>query len=273
MADLTESLAVSLAGLYAGKVIKGMPAFWDPNDLLRAEPPARPAKTFMSMHPEHAFTKFLVQFEKHYREAARGSDNHPKGQVADLPFIGGKVLSGERPVVVISQRSYAPRPGSVSLWAMLFPFGPTAPEEYATTPEWKVWRSKYPKYQQVLCGSRAVLSFGLDPDLLVVTDACLPRGCGDERAFLNKFIEALPAPRMILSLGGGAANRLGMEDRWHRLREEQKKGQTIDPSHTTANTSNGVPIVVSPFAWGNNAKDFGGLHFTAAVDETRFVLK
>ena len=267
MTDLIGTLAYSLARLYAGKVAKPRPAVWNPDNLWLKD---RPATTFRSRHPEHAFAKFLTEFEKHYTDAARGAEN--LGSAADLPFIGANVLAGDPPTVVLSQRSYSSQPGSVSLWAMLFPFDDAVSEEYATTREWRSWRSRYPQYQRVICGNRPGLSFGLDPESLVVTDACPPPGCKDEPAFLNEFISALPRPRMVMSLGGDAAKRLNMEDRWRRLRDQQNGGRTIDPREAIGHLQDGVAVVVSPFVFGNNAKDLGGLHFMAAAEATRTLL-
>jgi hypothetical protein len=82
---------------------------------------------------------------------------------------------------------------------------------------------------------------------------------------------------MILSLGKDAADRLDAEDLWIRLRNQQSDQRTIDPRDAIGLLSTGepptrVPVVVSPFVWGNNAKDRGGLHFTAAVKATRAML-
>lgn len=269
MADMTTTMAARLARLYAGAATASTPAIWNPDALLR---PDRPATTFARLNPEHAFAKFVVEFGSQYADAARGRSVAKTDVTADLPFIGSKVLSGEAPVVVLSQRSYSPLPGSVSLWAMLFPFGSSAPREYATTPEWVRWSGKYPAYQQVLCGSAAGASFGIDPESMVVTDACLPSGCGDERQFFNEFLKVLPRPRMILSLGADAAKRLDLEQRWAKLRASQADGRVIDARAATSLSPTGVPVVVAPFAWGNNAKDRGWLHFTGAVEATRTLL-
>lgn len=255
MADLTKMLAARLADIYAGKCLKKTNALWNPDELLGS---GTPAAIFVSMHPEHAFAKFLVEFQSFYTDAARGSKILGTNEFADMPFIGAKVLAGEPPVVVISQSSYSPKPGSITLWAMLFPFGPAAPEAYATTDKWKGWRRKYPKYQQTLCCGPADRSFGLDPETLVVTDACLP-GCDDEHAFLSTFIEAFPRPRMILSLGKQAAERLNMLEHWHR---HEARG----------NLPAGVPVVVSPFVWGQGAPQMCGPRFAAALEATRSVL-
>lgn len=269
MADLTTMIAARLARLYAGAATGSTPAIWNPADLPR---PGRPATTFAGLNPDHAFARFVVEFGAEYADAARGRRVAKTEGTADLPFIGSKVLAGEAPVIVLSQRSYSPLPGSVSLWAMLFPFGPSAPREYATTPEWTRWASKYPAYQQVLCGTTTGASFGLDAESMVVTDACLPPGCGAERRFFSDFVNVLPRPRMILCLGADAAKRLGVEQSWAKLRALQSDRKVIDARAATSLSPAGVPVVVAPFAWGNNAKDRGGLHFTGAVEATRTLL-